>query len=281
MADTAAALLNIATVVFAAGSMLLVGLGHDLAEVLRPLRDLRSVARALIANFVLVPALALLVLRIVPLEEHLGTGLLLIAAAAGTPFVIKLSQAARADAGLTITLLLLLLPVTVVFMPLVVPLLQPGANVRIGAIAAPLVMTMIIPLVVGLLVRRLWANGALRLRPLLSNLSTTALIVLVASALIANFDVIVRIGWRAPLAAALVIAGAFVLGYLLGGNDPDNREVLGLGTAQRNIAAVTVVATQTVGHPDTVSMVVISSLVGLAVLFPTARVLYRREIQRW
>lgn len=280
MTSIAANLLNIATVVFAASSMLSVGLGHDLAEILRPLKNLRVVARVLIANYVLVPALTLLVIRIVPLEQPLETGLLLMGVAAGAPFVIKLSQTAGANVGLTTTLLLLLLPVTVVFMPLVVPLLRPDADVRIAAIATPLVVSMLLPLAVGLLVHRLWESRALRLGPWMSKLSSVALIVLVVSALIANFDTIVRIGWKPLLAAALVTAGAFGLGYLAGGIDPDNREVLGLGTAQRNIAAATLVATQAVGHPDTVSMVVIGSLVTLAILFPTARMLYRSEGRR-
>lgn len=53
--------------------------------------------------------------------------------------------------------------------------------------------------------------------------------------------------------------------------------VLGLGTAQRNIAAATVVATQSIGDPRTVVMVVIASLVGFAILFPIARLLRKRR----
>ena len=39
---------------------------------------------------------------------------------------------------------------------------------------------------------------------------------------------------------------------------------------QRNIAAAMVVATQDIGDPDVTLMVVVSSLVGLALLFPLA-----------
>ena len=44
---------------------------------------------------------------------------------------------------------------------------------------------------------------------------------------------------------------------------------MGLGTAQRNIAAA-MVATQDIGDSDVTVMVVVSSLVGLALLFPLA-----------
>ena len=70
------------------------------------------------------------------------------------------------------------------------------------------------------------------------------------------------------------------MGYFIGGVDPDNREVIGLGTGQRNIAAATVVASQSIGNQQTVVMVIITSLIGLALLFPIARLLWRRERQR-
>jgi len=67
-----------------------------------------------------------------------------------------------------------------------------------------------------------------------------------------------------------MIAGAFVIGYGLGGRRRQAREVLGLGTAQRNIAAAMVVATESFHDPRVTVMVVVTSLIALAVLFPIA-----------
>src|SRR5690606_22200433 len=84
---------------------------------------------------------------------------------------------------------------------------------------------------------------------------------------------------RAILAAVLVTCGAFVVGYLLGA-DSQRRTVLGLGTGQRNISAAAVVATQGVGNPETLIMVIVTALVGLAILFPIANQLRKREAGR-
>ena len=84
-------------------------------------------------------------------------------------------------------------------------------------------------------------------------------------------------GTGAILAALLFIAGAFVIGYLLGMTGRGTREELGLATAQRNVAAATVIATQSFGDPDTLVMVVITSLVTMMVLFPLAGALRRRQ----
>ena len=59
--------LNIAVLVFAVSSMLSVGLAHEWREILAPLRAVRPVLRALVANFVLVPLLAFVVLKVLVL----------------------------------------------------------------------------------------------------------------------------------------------------------------------------------------------------------------------
>ena len=73
------------------------------------------------------------------------------------------------------------------------------------------------------------------------------------------------------------MAGAFAAGYLLGGSDPAEGEVIALGTTQRNIAAATVVATQSFGDPRTLVMVVVMSIVSMAVLFPVAKAMGGRR----
>jgi predicted Na+-dependent transporter len=56
----------------------------------------------------------------------------------------------------------------------------------------------------------------------------------------------------------------------------ETRSVLGLGTAQRNIAAALVVANQSFEDPNVVVMVVVVAIVGLLTLMPLSRALGRR-----
>jgi bile acid:Na+ symporter, BASS family len=270
-------LLEVAVVVFAVSSMLSVGFGHTAREILGPLRHRRGVIVALVANFVLVPLLALAIVYLLPLGRGFDIGLIVLASAAGAPFVIKLTETAGGDVALSTALLVLLLLGTVVYMPLVVPLVVPEGAVDAGAIAAPLVWTMLLPLAVSLAVRGWLPRLATSLRPAMSTLSSLALVVLVGSTVVANLDAILGVfGKGAILAAFLTIAGGFLAGYLLGGPGRATRSVLALATAQRNIAAATVVATQTVRDPDTIVMVVVASVVSMLLLFPVARALRRR-----
>jgi len=270
--------LNIAVLVFAVSSMLSVGLAHEWREILAPLRAVRPVLRALVANFVLVPLLAFVVLKVLVLERPLEIALFLVACAAGAPFLIKIAQVARTDVALGTTLLIVLLPATVVYLPIVVPLALPAAEVNPLAIAMPLVLTMLLPLTLGLVARANWAGFAKRLQPLMGSLSTIALVIVVVATFVTSLTAILPIfRTSAILGAIIVLAGAFAIGYAIGGPGHASREVLALGTAQRNIAAATVVATQAVNDPGTTSMVVTMSLLGLAMLFPVATLLRRRR----
>ncbi|MER7456622.1 bile acid:sodium symporter [Micromonospora sp. NPDC126480] len=269
---------DLAVLVFAVTSMLSVGLAHSARQILGPLRDVGALARALVANFVLVPVFALGVLWLWRLDRPLAAGLILVALSAGAPFLITLTEVARSDVALSATLLVLLLPATVVYAPVVVPRVLPEADVSVGALALPLFLTMLLPLAAGLLVNSRWPAPARRWGPPARRVSTLALVVVVLATTLANVSTIIALFVEgAILPALLVIAGAFGLGYLLGGRDRNARTVLGLGTSQRNIAAATVMATQGFADHDTVVMVIVTSLAGFALLFPVAMVLRRRE----
>jgi BASS family bile acid:Na+ symporter len=281
MTDILSSLLDIATLVFALSSMLSVGFSYTVRELIEPLRNARLVIGALVANFVLVPLLAYAITGFLSLGEGREIGLLLVAAAAGAPFLIKLTQAAGGDLALASGLLVLLVVVTIGYMPVVVPLIAPDAEVSAGAIAMPLVLTMLLPLVIGLFIDATFEGWADRLQPIMNKASSSALVVLFLATVLTNFGRILNVfGTGAILAALLFIAGAFLLGYLLGMTGRGTREELGLATAQRNIAAATVVATQSFGDPDTLVMVVITSIVTMAILFPVAGALRKRVEQR-
>ena len=276
--DVLSGVANVAVLVFAVTSMLSVGLAHSVKQVLGPLRDLWALARALLANFVLVPLLALGIVRLWPFDRPLEAGLILVAMSAGAPFLIKLAEVARSDVALNATLLVLLLPATVVYAPLAVPLVLPEAEVSAVDLAVPLFLTMLLPLAAGLLINTRWPAPARRRAPVANRISSVTLVVIVLATTLADIPGIVTLFAEAAIVPAiLVIAGAFVIGYLLGGNGRNARTVLGLGTSQRNIAAATVMATQGFASRDTVVMVIVTSLAGFALLFPVAGVLRRRE----
>lgn len=276
MREFFAAIVPWATLVFAVSSMLAVGLAHSAKSIFGPLRRLPRVIRSLVSNFVFAPVLAFILLRLFALEEAEATGLFIIGSAAGAPFLLKLTQVARADMAFAASLLVLLLPTTVVFLTVVVPLVFPETEVSFTAVAMPLVFSLLLPLLIGLIVHRLAPRFATQVQPRLSELSTIALVVLIGSVVAANLRAILRLDPLGILAALLFVLGAFALGWAFGSRRPGTREVVALGTAQRNIAAATVVATQSFADSTGVLiMIIATSVLALAVLFPIAFALRR------
>jgi bile acid:Na+ symporter, BASS family len=267
----------IATLVFVVSSMVAMGLGLKVAQITAPLRNLRLVSLSLLANFVLMPAAAVVLARVLRLDEPLGVGLLLLGVAAGAPFLPKLTQIAKGNLAFAVALMVLLMVITVGYMPLVLPILLPGVSVNPAKIAGSLVLTMLLPLAVALAVNAKLPGAAARAKPWFDRLSSLGLILVVVLLVVVNFNKVLSVfGTRAILAGLLFIAFGYAVGWALGGPAADTRPVLGLGTAQRNIAAALVVGSQSFSNPGVVVMVVVVAIVSLLVLLPMSRLLARK-----
>ena len=129
----------IATLVFVLSSMLAMGLGLKVAEIMAPLRNIRLVAMLLLANFVYHALGRRSLVRILRLDEPLAVGLLLLGVAAGAPFLPLLAQIAKGNLAFAVALMVLLMVVTVGYLPLVLPILLPGVCVNPMQIARSLI----------------------------------------------------------------------------------------------------------------------------------------------
>jgi bile acid:Na+ symporter, BASS family len=280
MADVFGRLLAIAVPVFAVASMLSIGFGYSVRDVLGPLRDAGGVTTTILANFVMVPLVAFIVVGQIPLEDAVAIGLILVATGAGAPSLIKLAGMARDDVAFAAATLVLLTAVTIIYMPIVVPLLFPHARTSAMAIATPLILTMLLPIALAFAVKAFLPNVAARFSRPMARISTIALLAVVATTIVPNVRAILSLGGRAILAAFLVIGGAFVIGALAGTFDRRERVVLGFGTAQRNFAAAIVVARESFENERVLLMVVLASIMAMVVLLPSAQMLGRHRDRR-
>ena len=264
-------LANGAVLLFVVATMLAVGLSLTVSQILAPLRRARLVVFALVANFVVVPVLAFALTRLIPLSDPLRIGLILLGVSAGAPFLPKLAQFAHGNIAWSVGLMVLLMVVTIIYLPIVLPLLLPDIRVDPLSIAMSLILTMLLPLGIALLVRARYPEPAGQLQPLMTQVSNVALLVVLLTSLLANFEELIGvIGTGGILAALILIGGGVVIGYLLGGPGGDMRSVLGLGTGQRNISAALLVSTQSFTDPNVLAMVLVGSTVGLFILLPLA-----------
>ena len=83
MTEVLTTLYNLMGLIFVLGTIISMGLGLTMAQIMQPLRNVRFVIMALLANFVVVPIAAFILIRLFGFDESIAVGLLLVALAAG------------------------------------------------------------------------------------------------------------------------------------------------------------------------------------------------------
>ncbi len=267
---------KVSILVFVIGSMLSLGLGLTMPQIVDPLRDVRRVVLALLANFVLVPFLTWLILKGIPLDTGTKIGLVLLATAAGAPFLPKLAQIAKGDVAFSVGLMLLLMVASIIYLPLVLPLMLEGVEVDAAGIARSLALMMLLPLIVGLVVRAHAEELAKTISPFLLKLSNLALVLLTVLLVLLNLRNILSMIGLDGLAIIAFLLASIGAGMALGGRSAPVRNVMGLGTGQRNISAALVVAGQNFDDPKVLVTLIVTAIVGLLILMPLASWLGRR-----
>ena len=268
---------SIGVLIFVLSSMLATGLGLTVSQIVTPLRNGRLVVLSVVANFVFMPLAAFALVTFLRLDEPLGVGLLLLGTAAGSPTLPKFAEMAKGNLAFGVGLMVLLMVVTVGYLPLVLPILLPGVSVNPWQIARSLFLLMLLPLAGALAVRAKFGVIAARTKPVLDRVSNLSLILVVLLVTAANINNLVAVfGTRAILAGLLFIAVGLAIGWLLGRPGKDTRRVLAQGTALRNVGAALVVGGQSFDDPKVVVMVLVVTIVSLLIVVPLSRLLAKR-----
>jgi len=276
--DFFSAIAGISGLLFVVTSMLAMSLSLSVQQMTQPLKNARLVVLALLANFVLVPLLAFGIIKVIPLDQSLQIGIILMGTAAGAPFIPKLVQGAKGNVAFAVGLMFLLMVVTIFYLPFILPLLLTGVEVNPWDIARSLIMTMLVPLVIGMLIKSHSPDVADHWAPVMNKISSLSILILLVVGLGLNISNIISfIGTLGIGAMVLFIVGSLVIGMLLGGRDPGVRSAMGLSTANRNGAAALLVATQNFSGTNTLPFVLVGVVIMLLILLPFAKRLGARS----
>src|SRR5512136_883829 len=154
--------LKLSLVIFMVGNLLDMGLRLKLREAVGGLRNVRFVVLSVLWGFVLCPALAYLLTKFIPLEQPYAIGMILLGMAPCAPFLPMRVERARGDLAYAAALMLLASVVTMVYMPLAVPVLVKGLTADAWTIAKPLRYFLMVPLATGMAIQRASAPLAAR-----------------------------------------------------------------------------------------------------------------------
>ena len=248
-----ALLLNIsrwALLTFLVTSMLELGLSLTLAEILAPLKNMRLLLVSLVANFLIVPLLAVAVAKAMRLEEPFAVGLLLLALAPGAPFIPKVVQIARGNLAFATGLMVLLIVGTAADLPLLLPRMIAGVEIDMWEVERSLFLLMLLPLFIGLAVHAKFRSMPTWLSPSMGFVANISGVVVLILIVVFNFQsVLTLFGTGAIFAALVFVVLSVFVGRLLGGSDRAIRDALGLGTGLRNIGGALLVGAKNFNDP--------------------------------
>jgi bile acid:Na+ symporter, BASS family len=239
MAETLSILLKIAVMIFMVGNLFELGLRVNLKEALRGLRDVRFVILSVLWAFVLCPVLAYGLTLVVPLTPPYAMGLILLSLAPCAPLLPMVADKARADLNYAATFMLLASAVTVVYMPIMVPLLVKGLSVSAWTVAKPMLALVLIPLLIGLAIQFRRPSAAIRIQPVIKKLTGVDTLLMVALVIIIyGKGFIGSIGTWAIGTQVVFFTVITVASYALGFGMPRNQKsVIALGISTRNVGA--------------------------------------------
>jgi BASS family bile acid:Na+ symporter len=230
---------NIVVIIFTVSNLMAGGLACDLKEALKALRNPRLILLTLFWGWVVCPALALLITKVLPLLEGHAAGLILVSLAPIAPFLPIAALKARGDMTFTGAYILLATVVTVVLMPVMAPLLIKGLTLETWPLAKPLIILVLLPLLIGVAIKFFKAPVADKIFPAVKKTGGLFLLICLAMVMwIYGKQMLETVGSLATGAWVLFMVVMAILPYLFGfGLKQNQRSVMAIGQSSRNISA--------------------------------------------
>jgi BASS family bile acid:Na+ symporter len=257
---------------FVITAMLSIGLRSGVAELRALIRSRGFLARALVANFVLVPLLAFALARAFPLSPEAAGALMLLACVPGGLSTIHFTAEVEGQETIAEALFICLTLVAVVVSPWVVRLVMPAtANLDFphGRALAFFVISILLPICVGVVLH----DRSTRLAPRLSKLLSWASLALFVAFEISTHglrkEALNGVGWPAVTAMVLFVLASMAVGWLLGGPHRHGRQVLASVTSMRNAVVCLIIA-----RYSALGAAVVTPLIAFSLLMVTPNTLF-------
>lgn len=259
--------------------MFAMGLRLTIADLVAVLRDRRLVALTFGVNFVVLPAIAVVLVRWSHMDADVAAGFLLCVAAPGATMTTLLSRNANANVPVAVALLLMLVVTSAVITPPLAAYLFASAGLtvtemRAGMAVLSLLAIQVLPLGAGMLMRAKAPLRAQALEPIAARFSTIVLVVVIVAMTVLNTGLVREIGGGSTL-----VIGGFILlstcaGALFPGDGP-TKAASAFASGAQNIALATLLAERYLNKQALITVLIFGMLT-YVVLLPLVAVLRRR-----
>jgi BASS family bile acid:Na+ symporter len=261
--------LSVALIVFAQGLKISSG------EVMNYFKERPwLIVRSLIAVLILVPVVALAIILVLKPPVEVAVALAILVACPPAPLMIKAtpnlgkgSAAFMASLHLSLAVLALITVPTILYL-ISIPL-GFHADVNLVKMMIILAKTILIPVILGMVIRSYFPAFADKASPVLDKVGTIGLLILVIVVLIKFFPALLNMDLWSYLVIAVVSASALATGHFLGPKDPHERTSLAIESGVRHPALAL-----TIGVSNYTAAIALPVLVPCVVVFIILAMLY-------
>lgn len=234
-------------------NMFSLGLGLTHTEFRHVAAQPRALLGGAICHFVLLPLVCYLMVRCFGITGEFAVGFMILASCPTGSSSNMLTYLARGDVALAVTFTAIASVITMLTLPLIVAWsidefmssAQP-VSVPISVMAIQILMSITVPVGIGMTVRHQWPAATLRLKPLASRFATTLFIIILAIAIAKNWALLRdNFTTLAPFALGLnliMLATGFLVAWLMRLSHRQS-VTLGFETAMQNATLALVIAT--------------------------------------
>src|SRR5262245_57284520 len=259
--------MNLLAAVTLFAMMVTIGLGVTVGEIAAVAKDWRTVARAGLANYVIVPAAAVGLLLAFHAAPLVAAGFLIAAVCPGAPYGPPFTGMAKGNVAASVGLMILLagssallapvllnflLPFTLGFLPPLPPDSKP-LQIDVFKVVSTLLLSQMLPLGIGLALRQWRPALAEKLKKPANLLSMVLNLATLGVILSVQFAMLIDIPLRGYVGMVVLVAAGAAAGWLLGGPGAGNRTAMTMATSVRNVGVSLVLATGSFGGTQAVT----------------------------
>lgn len=266
---------NLALPVFVFFTMFNVGLSQNLKDITGYLKEWKFLLRVVLANFIGGPLVMYLLIQLFSLSTPMAVGLMIFSMCAGAPFMIKLTKFSDNDVALGTSLMLVLVLVSCLYVPIVLPMILSDVSVSGWELFVNLTRQLVLPIVIGQVLDALASNFSKTIQPWAAKIGNLALWVIIIGTLVGNIEGLMGlVGNGAMLAGVLFIVTVTILGYYIVGKKKDDHfnEIGAFGTGQRNTAASMLIAANNFpDNPEIFLIITVVNMLGMIIHLGVAK----------
>src|SRR5574342_548397 len=262
--------------IYVISGMLALGLSQTVKQIIEPLKNVRITISAIVASYIILPLIATSIARLFGLDPTLRYGLVLLSMAAGAEVGPIFTAKSNGNVSLSGGILAMSIAITIIYIPVMIGVFLPDVEVDVKHMVLKLILTIVVPLLLGLLIRSRFEKFAHTAEKYLHIISRLFVVLLLLTLIGLYYKPFIGLfGTYTLLAGVIYIVTAFVIGYLLGWPERGTMLAMGYMHGARNASVAVMVANSVFSDLPNVMLMIATVVVLILVILIAVSYLFR------